>query len=111
MRFNMENIDGVLVVSPPKIDLDANDADEFKKDIISVVEDNKKVILDLRPIGFMDSAGLGAVLSAFKKVRSGGGQFKIFGPSKEVKALFELVRMHRLFEIYEDRESAINSFL
>lgn len=111
MRFSTENVDGILIISPPRTDLDANNADDFKKDVAPVVEGHRRVVMDLSPVGFMDSAGLGAMLSAFKAVRAEGGQFKIFGLSKEVKALFELVRMHRLFEIYDDKESALGSFV
>lgn len=110
MHFSIENVDDILIVTPPKTDLDASNSDEFKRDIAQVVEGYHKVIMDLETISFMDSAGLGAMLSAFKKVRSEGGLFRIYGLSNEVKALFELVRMHRLFEIYTDRDSAINSF-
>jgi anti-sigma B factor antagonist len=110
MRFTTEEENGVLIVIPPKMDLDASNAEEFKRDITPTVAGRKSVIMDLSEVGFMDSAGLGAMLSAFKKVRAEGGLFKIFGPNKDIKALFELVRMHRLFEILGDKESAISSF-
>jgi anti-sigma B factor antagonist len=110
MRFETELVNDIIIVSPPKVDLDAGNAEEFKKDIAGATDKHSKVIMNLEPIGFMDSAGLGAMLSAYKKVRAEGGQFRIFGLNKDVKALFELVRMHRLFEIYEDKQSAVASF-
>jgi len=109
MLFKTQGINDIVLVSPPNTDLDAGNADEFKRDITPLIEGQQKVIINMESIGFMDSAGLGAILSAFKKVRGGGGLFRIYGLSKEVKALFQLVRMQRLFEIYENRESAIES--
>lgn len=110
MLFNTQDVNDIIIISPPSIDLDASNAEEFKKDIARVIDAHKKIIVNMQTIGFMDSAGLGAILSAFKKVRADGGLFRIYGLSKEVKALFDLVRMQRLFEIYEDKESAVKSF-
>lgn len=110
MLFKTEIIDDILIVLPPRMDLDANDADEFKRDIAPVIAGHQKVALNLTSIGFMDSAGLGAMLSAYRKVQAEGGQFRIFGLNPEVKELFELVRMHRLFAIYQDKDSTIRSF-
>ena len=109
VQFQSEDIDGILMVSTPSTDLDASNAEEFKKGIVPVVNGYSRVIMDLSGIGFMDSAGLGAILSVYKKVREEGGQFRVFGLSKEVKALFDLVRMQRLFELCEDREWAIRA--
>lgn len=107
MQFDYEEIDGIWMVATPKMDLDASNVEDFKKAAAPLVQGRSRVVMDLSGIGFMDSAGLGAILSIFKKVRGDGGQFRVFGLSNEVKALFELVRMQRLFEVYPDRESAV----
>lgn len=110
MQILSEEDRGVFIISLARMDLDANKAEDFKKSAAPVVQGHAKVIMDMRGIGFIDSAGLGAILSVFKKVRGDGGQFRVFGLSEEVKALFDLVRMQRLFDVYPDRESAIQAF-
>lgn len=107
MQFQAEQSDGVQVITVPRMDLDASNADEFKRDAAPLVEGHPSVVLDFGGVGFMDSAGLGAVLSVYKKVRSEGGRFGVFGLSPEVSALFDLVRMRRLFDVYADKEAAI----
>ncbi|MHB0999185.1 MAG: STAS domain-containing protein [Armatimonadota bacterium] len=109
MEFKTEDADGILLISTSHMDLDASNADEFKKSAAVVVQGAKKVIMDLSNIGFMDSAGLGAILSIFKIVRVDGGQFWVFGLTDEVQDLFNLVRMQRLFGVFPDKESAINA--
>lgn len=109
MKFESEEVDGVFVLIAPKMDLDASDAEEFKKGAAAEVQGHAKVAMDVSGIGFMDSAGLGAILSVYKKVRSNGGRFNLFGLSDEVTALFDLVRMRRLLDVYPDRESAIKA--
>ena len=109
MQLQTEQKNGLLIVSTPRMDLDASNADDFKKSTADLIEGQPSVIIDLSNIGFMDSAGLGAILSMFKKVRAEGGQFRAFGLSDEVKALFDLIRIRRLFEIHPDKESAIQA--
>ncbi len=107
MQFHTETVNEVLVVETPAIDLDASNADDFKRQAATIVDGHRRVVMDMSNVGFMDSAGLGAVLGVFKKVRAEGGQFRVFGLSAEVKALFDLVRIQRLFDVCEDRESAV----
>lgn len=109
MQLQSENRDGLLVISTPQMDIDASNADEFKKDTSTLLQGHHNIIMDLSNVGFMDSAGLGAILSMFKKIRADGGQFRVFGLSNEVKALFDLVRIRRLFEIHPDKESAVQA--
>jgi anti-sigma B factor antagonist len=107
MAFKAEEVDGVLIISTPHMDLDASTADEFKRTVGLMVAGHQKVAVDLGEIGFMDSAGLGAIISLCKTVRSGGGEFRVFGLTEAVKSLFELVRVHRLFDVCADRESVL----
>lgn len=109
MQFGTEVLDSILILTPPAIDLDASNAEEFKRSITPLVDGHSVVVLNLESISFMDSAGLGAVLSLYKKVRADGGEFRVYGMTKEVKALFDLVRMQRLFEICDNRMTALRA--
>jgi anti-sigma B factor antagonist len=59
---------------------------------------------------FVDSSGLGAILSCLRQQNASGGELKLCGMLKPVRALFELVRMHRIFDMYNTREEAIMAF-
>ena len=107
MLFKTDVINEILVITPPEIDLDASNSEEFKRNVTPLLDGYAIVVLDLQNIGFMDSAGLGAILSLYKKVRADNGEFRVYGMSKEVRALFDLVRMQRLFEICDNREIAL----
>ena len=109
MQLQTEALDNVLIVRTPTLDLDASNAEDFKSSAASLVDGYDRVVFDLSNISFMDSAGLGAVLSVYRKVITDGGQFRVYGLSKEVKALFDLVRMQRLFDIYPDKDSAVQA--
>ncbi|TAM80287.1 MAG: anti-sigma factor antagonist [Acidobacteria bacterium] len=110
MEVAVDQIGEVGVAEVPVDELDASNAPEFKRDITPVVEKNKKLVLDMNRLHFVDSSGLGAILSCLRQLSAKGGDLKLCCMSKQVKAAFELVRMHRIFDIYPTREEAIRAF-
>jgi anti-sigma B factor antagonist len=110
MEIAVEKTGDVAVVEIPVEELDASNAAELKRDIGPVLEANKKVVLDLSRLRFVDSSGLGAMLSCLRQLTGRGGDLRLSGMSKPVRALFELVRMHRIFDIYGTKEEAIRAF-
>ena len=110
MEIAVEKAGDVAVVEIPVEELDASNAAELKRDIGPVLEANKKVVLDLSRLRFVDSSGLGAMLSCLRQLTGRGGDLRLSGMSKPVRALFELVRMHRIFDIYGMKEEAIRAF-
>jgi len=100
----------VGVAAVPVEELDASNAAEFKRDIAPVLEANTKLVLDLSRLRFVDSSGLGAFISCLRKLNAKGGDLKLCGMSKQVRAVFELVRMHRIFDIYRTKEEAVRAF-
>ena len=110
MEIPVERIGDVSVATVPVDDLDASNAPDFKRDMASVVDGSKKLVLDLSRLRFVDSSGLGAFISLLRKLNAKGGDLKLCGMSKPVRAVFELVRMHRVFEILVTREEAMRAF-
>jgi anti-sigma B factor antagonist len=110
MEIAVEKTGDVAVVQIPVEELDASNASELKRDIGPVLDANKKVVLDLSRLRFVYSSGLGAMLSCLRQLTGRGGDLRLAGMSKPVRALFELVRMHRIFDIYATKEEAIRAF-
>ena len=110
MEFNTEIIDDVTIVELKMDVLDANNAREFKENISPVLEENQKVVFDMSQVGFLDSSGCGTILSCLRQLNSTGGDLKMYGLQKPVRTLFELIRMHRIIEIFNTKEEAVMSF-
>lgn len=110
MEIAVDKMGDVNVAAIPVDELDASNAGEFKRDIGPVLQTSTKLVLDLSRLNFVDSSGLGAMLSCLRQLTARGGDLKLSGMSKQVRALFELVRMHRIFDIYGTREEAIGAF-
>ena len=96
-----------VVVSFPVQNLDASNVKAFRDAIKAVTDSREIVLLDMSTLNFVDSSGLGALLSCLRAMNAKNGQLRLFGMTKPVKALFELVRMHRIFPIYNSREEAL----
>ena len=110
MPMTVENAGDIAIVAIPGKSLDSGNSRDFKAEIAPIVAAHRKVVFDLSSLSFVDSSGLGAILSSLRQANSAGGDLKLCGLSKPVRALFELVRMHRIFDILNTREEAIRSF-
>jgi len=101
----------VKIIQPSGI-LDSTNATSFRQQIISLIEEGADIVLiDFKDVIFMDSSGLGALVLALKTVRSTGSKLLICSINEQVKMLFELTSMDRVFEIYPNREELTKAIL
>jgi len=101
--------DGVAVVGFIRDSLDASNSKLFREEMVPVLMMHKRILLDLADLQFVDSSGLGAMLSCLRAVNGDGGQLVLCGMTKPVRTLFELVRMHRIFDVYANRHEALTA--
>ena len=66
--------------------------------------------MDMSKLRFVDSSGIGALLSCLKKIQALGGQLKICSLTDQVRSILQLVRVNKLLEIFSTREEAVSSF-
>jgi anti-sigma B factor antagonist len=110
IEVNLEQVDGVTVAHLQGDALDASNAKEFKTQVAMLITPQAKLIFELSRLKFIDSSGLGALLSCLRQVNACGGSLKLCSMVKPVRALFQLVRMHRVFEIYNTQDEALLSY-
>lgn len=86
---------------------DALTAKEFKNRMAELLDAGRgKVVLDMAAVDFIDSSGLGALVGSLKSVTKEHGEIRIAGLSPQVRTIFELTRLHRIFDIYPTVEAA-----
>ena len=100
---------GIAVVAFTQDSLDASNAKLFREDVQPVLEKNRCVLLDLAALQFVDSSGLGALLSSLRIMNERDGSLALCNMTKPVRTLFELVRMFRVFNIYSSRYEALKA--
>ena len=110
MKLSTENVGQVTVVVLDIDILDAGNAKEFKANMSPILEKSSKVVFDMSSVNFLDSSGCGALLSCLRQVNTAGGDMKLYGVTKPVRTLFELICMHRIVEMHDTKEAAVASF-
>ncbi len=108
MQIQTETRDGNLVLSVQEPRLDAHNSDELKDYIAKLLEGNEsRLVVDLSAVRFIDSSGLGALLSGYKNANLHRASLVLAGLQARVQAMFELTRLNRVFEIYRDVDEAL----
>ena len=111
MDIKMELTDGVTVLFVREDRLDANNSEELKIELHRLFENGTKdLIIDLKDVHFIDSSGLGVLVSGYKSASIKHGTLKLSNLQFQVKSLFELTRLHRVFDIFMTVDDALQSY-
>lgn len=70
----------------------------------------KKLLLNLADVTYIDSSGIGELVSGFTTVTNGGGRLKLLRLTKRVKDLLQITKLYTVFEVYDDEAEAVRSF-
>jgi anti-sigma B factor antagonist len=70
----------------------------------------KKIVLNLAHVDFIDSSGVGELVSSYTAVRNAGGDLKLFSLSKKVQDVLNVTKLYTIFDIKEDEFTAVKSF-
>jgi anti-sigma B factor antagonist len=78
------------------------------RDMVS--KNQKKILLNLGEVSYIDSSGIGELVSGFTTVTNSGGQLKLLNLNKRVKDLLQITKLYTVFDVHEDEAGAIRSF-
>jgi anti-sigma B factor antagonist len=70
----------------------------------------KNILLNLRDVRHIDSAGVGELMSCYTSVRNQGGQLKLMNLSKNVRNLLQITKLYTIFEVVDDEDTAVASY-
>ena len=81
---------------------------ETLRDMVS--KNQKKILLNLGDVSYIDSSGIGELVSGFTSVTNSGGQLKLLNLNKRVKDLLQITKLYTVFDVHDDEAHAIRSF-
>ncbi len=110
MQLTVETVQTIPVVTIHADVLDASNSDEFKNAVAPILTTTSRMVLDVGQLQFVDSSGCGAILSCLKALTSSGGDLKLCRVTRPVRTIFELIRLHRICEIFDTAEAAVRAF-
>ena len=107
MTIAVEQVEELLVLK-----IDGKTSLVKIKDVVNeqVEQGNKKIVIDLREVSFIDSAGLGDLMAAYTIARRFGGVIKLVSDSRKVDELLDITRISSVFDKYTTFEEAKKSF-
>jgi len=111
MQLNITEQDDVVKIEIQEERMDAHNSGDLKEQMLQLFDDGKcNLIIDLAEVRFVDSSGLGALVSGFKNSSARKGSLKLCSLQPQVRSMFELTRLHRVFEIFASVEEALESY-
>ena len=111
MKANTRQVDGVTIVDlSGRITL--GEGSVILRDTVRdlVGKGNKKILLNLGEVNYIDSSGIGELVSAFTTVRNQGGELKLLNFTKKVHDLLQITKLYTVFDVKDDETAAIKSF-
>ena len=110
MEISQREKDGITILDIQG-EIDLYNAPEIKDIIQKLIEAQKyNVIINLEKVSYIDSSGIGALISSLSNLKKYQGGLKIINVCASVKKVFELTKLTSFFEIYESEGEALAKF-
>ena len=111
MKTSTRQVDGITIIDlSGRITL--GEGSSVLRDLVrqTVAKGNKKILLNLGDVTYIDSSGIGELVSAFTSVRNAGGELKLLNLTKKVHDLLQITKLYTVFDVKDDEASAIQAF-
>ena len=112
-RLDIEEVNGVTIArfTDKKI-LDESNIQIIGNQLFNLVDEDhrQKIILDFTNVEYLSSAALGKLITMDKKVKAAGGKLRLCSIRTDIKEVFKITRLDKLFQILDDRDKAIEGF-
>lgn len=112
-RLDIEEVNGVTVArfTDKKI-LDESNIQIIGNQLFSLVDEDhrQKIVLDFTNVEYLSSAALGKLITMDKKVKASGGKLRLCSIRSDIKEVFKITRLDKLFQILDNRDKAVEGF-
>jgi anti-sigma B factor antagonist len=110
LRMSTRSVEGVVVVDCSGRLVFGEESASLRELVRQMLAQSPRVIMSLREVNYIDSGGLGTLVSLYTTARNAGGAVKLARLSQRVGDLLQLTKLLTIFEVFEDEETAARSF-
>lgn len=110
LKITTREQDGITIVMCNGRIVFGEEAAELREKIKSLLAQKKKLILNLGGVSYIDSGGLGILVSLYTSARASGGNIKLANLTQRVGDLLQITKLLTVFEVYEGEQKALDSF-
>src|ERR1039458_8009349 len=106
-----ERDEAVVIDSEGQIRLQNGGSSSLRDMILKLIKEGKtKIVLNLLETSYVDSSGIGEMVSGFTNLSNHGGELKLLALSKRFKDLLRITKLYTVFEVFDNEDDAIRSF-
>ena len=110
LRMSTRTLEGALVVDCSGRLVFGEESASLRDTVKKLLAQSPKVVMNLREVNYIDSGGLGTLVSLYTTARNAGGAVKLASLSQRVGDLLQVTKLLTIFEVFDDEESAAKSF-
>jgi len=111
MKISRRSEGDIAVISLGGKLMGGPDADQVRESIKGCLDDGvKNILMDLKDVSWVNSTGLGILISSHVTVTNAGGQLKLSSVANRISQIFMVTKLHTVFETFEDEQLGLNSF-
>lgn len=110
LRMSTRTVENVLVVDCSGRLLFGEESASLREMVKKLLAESPKIVMNLREVNYIDSGGLGTLVSLFTTARNAGGAVKLASLSQRVGDLLQLTKLFTIFEVFDNEQAAARSF-
>ena len=110
LKLSARTVDGVKIFDCSGRIVFGDEASQLRETIKKELAENNRLVLNLANVSYIDSGGIGTLVSLFTTARNAGGDIKLLNLTKRVGDLLQITKLITVFETYDDEKKAVNAF-
>ena len=111
MRIDIQEKDGVTILSLQGKLMGGSDAETFKGTIYKLIEEGKKkVIVNLHAVSWINSTGMGILISGYTTLRRSGGDLRLLHVSDKIRSILYVTKLNTIFKCFDNEDEAVKSY-
>ncbi len=111
MKIKERRRDGVAILEMSGKLMGGPDAESFSEILKTLIHEGcRNVIVNMEKVSWVNSTGLGILISGYSTLRKSGGELKLLKVSERIENIFIVSKLHTVFQSFQDEEEAVRSF-
>jgi anti-sigma B factor antagonist len=110
LKLSARMLNGVKIIDCNGRIVFGEEASQLRDAIKKDLAENNRIVLNLANVNYIDSGGIGTMVSLFTSARNAGGDIKLLHLTKRVGDLLQITKLITVFESYDDEQKAVNAF-
>ena len=110
LKLTTRTVQDILVLNCDGRIVFGEESAELRDNVKALIAQNKKIVLNLGGVSYIDSGGLGTLVALYTTAHNSGGSIKLCNLTQRVGDLLQVTKLLTIFEVYETEEEAIPSF-